>query len=162
MRRNRIPKTIRTPNPEYYTESRKRQVVEGSGYEVEDFFPEDFGKKLPDEGGWIIITMTVHCGKELLDETVKHLTVPHLSVWFAVPQVAGNGAIKAAIQTPDGEACVWPHEYNLFNIGKFLEFSDEDGFNIHFLSENGAFDEAALFYLRSRGIAGRARRSVCY
>lgn len=157
----RITRTIRVPNPDYWTEERQRQTIEASGYEVEDFFPEDYGKKLPDDGGWIILTVSVHCGRLMPDETTKHIDVPHLSVWFAVPQVAGNGAIKVAIQTPDGEVCVWPHEYNLFDIGKFLEFSDEDGFNIHFLSENGAFDEQALFYLRSRGISkGEAQRML--
>lgn len=79
----RITRTIRVPNPDYWTEERQRQTIEASGYEVEDFFPED------------------------------------------------------------------------------LEFSDEDGFNIHFLSENGAFDEQALFYLRSRGISkGEAQRML--
>ena len=143
-------------NPEW-VEHRKQQRKEnhsGYDYPYEDLYPEGRGKKLPDDGGWIIILLPVRVGTKIDEHTIKHIEVPHLSVWFAVPAMANNGELyQAAIHTPDGEVRIWPHEYQLFNLEKFLEFSDEDGFSIHFLSETGGFDEQAMFYIRSRGIS---------
>ena len=152
----RVPRTIRVPNPAYYTEDRKREEVENSGYAVEDFYPEEYGKSLPDDGGWIMLLMTVKVGRELPGDKVETITVPRMSIWFAVPTTSSNGAAQAIIQTPQGAVHIWPHEYNCCDLDKFLEFSPEEGFHTHFLSSVGAFHEESLFYLRSRGI-GKAQ-----
>lgn len=176
-----IPKTI--PNPEWTPgedDKLQRQLTIDDmicrGECPEDAFPEEYDKALPDEGGWIMLLMSVRVGKVLADgQTTKIINVPHFSIWYATPYVSNcrvrlhdiivkpRGKRKgdsgyaylrqAVIQTPDGAVHIWPHEYRLVSIEKFLEFTEEDGFSIHFLSPSTAgFPEEALFYLRSRGI----------
>jgi len=161
------PKTI--PNPERVEYDRKRRCELYELGAAQFDYPEDFGKKLPDDGAWIITLMNIRVGRlvgtrvsgkegregERVEERlVEEIEIPYLSVYFAVPTMTTNSGLhQAIIQTPKGSVHVWPHEYNLFDLEKFLQFSDEDGFNIHFLSETGGFDEAALFYIRSRGIS---------
>lgn len=111
-------------------------------------------------------------GRQVATGEVRTIDVPHLSVWFAMPHVTGlirevrlkwrkKDAFKVAmkqaiIYTKEGAVHLWPHEYNRFDIDKFLDFTDEDGFYIHYLSENAAVDPEKLFYLRTRGI-GKAQ-----
>ena len=140
-------------NPEYVEDQKRRRyetsfAMGSHDYPAEDRWPDEYGKKLPDDGGWIIIRRKIN------DATTFHITVPHLLVWFATPTMVNHSDLhQAIIQTPDGAVHVWPHEYQLFDIEKFLQFTDEDGFRIQFLSESSGFDEAALFYIRSRGIS---------
>ena len=95
----------------------------------------------------------VHVGEEVDEETVRHIDIPHSTVWYAMPHYLSAQTLhQAIIQTPEGQVHVWPHEYNLFDIQKFLPFLGE-GFDIHFMAESGGFSEEALFYIRSRGIS---------
>jgi SUF system FeS cluster assembly, SufBD len=127
-----------------------------AGYCMEDYLPEDYGKKLPEDGGWIMLLMTV----TVASPTGVEITVPHLSMWFALPGIANIGAVKgvypvkAIIQTPAGEVHLWPHEYNIVkDINEYLNYSEEDGVYIRFMSETGAFDKDAVFYLMARGLS---------
>lgn len=158
-----VEKTI--PNPdwlnseEYREEERKKSALRGEC--VEDRFPDDYGKQLPDEGGWIMLLMDVKVGRQIDNERTEHIHVPRLSIWYAMPQRERHGLYQAIISTPQGAVHVWPHEYNVTDIAKWLEFSEKDGLQTHFLSTSGGFDEYALFYLRSRGIPkGQAQRML--
>ncbi len=70
---------------------------------------------------------------------------------------------QAIIQTRDGAVHIWPHEYNVVSdLMKFLEFTEDDGFYIHFLNPTSdGFDPGKLHYIQSRGIPlGEARRML--
>lgn len=138
---------------------------------VEDAFPENFDKDLPETGGWIMLLISVRVGKQMDDETTKSIIVPHLSMWYAMPHVSNMRVLmhpmgktrardreftflrQAIINTPDGAVHVWPHEYQKIDTNKFLDLCDDDGLFIHYLSDEARVDDSALFYLRSRGIA---------
>lgn len=158
--KTRIKKTI--PNPEYQRHVdtlRKNNYDHGRDYPYEDRYPEESGKKLPEDGAWIILLMDVHVGRQIDADTYEGIDIPHLSVWYAMPNMTRQSALhQAVIQTRSGAVHVWPHEYNLFSIEKFLPFLG-DGFDIHFLAENGAFPEDAMFYIQSRGI-GKAEAQM--
>jgi hypothetical protein len=158
----KIPaKTI--PNPKYETwllEQRRNRLAEFGEFD-EDYFPAEYGKELPEDGAWIMMLVEVRVGKRLNDETIETISLPHLSMWFAIPNKTTRGTFQAIVQTPHGSVHVWPHEYKKTDISVWLQFSEEDGLNTHFISASGAFDEAALFYLRSRGIPkGEAQRML--
>ncbi len=147
------------------------------GQPFEDVFPEDYDKDLPETGCWIMLLTDIRVGKQTgaTEESVKLINVPRLSLWYAMPHTSncrvmlaelGNGTGRrvkqrdrdfaylrqAVINTPDGAVHVWPREYQKVDINKFLEFSDQDGLQIHYLNEDSGIDDCALFYLRSRGI----------
>ena len=137
---------------------------------LEDYFPADYGKALSEDGGWIMLLAAVHVGKELPNGESEHIHVPHLSIWYAMPTVTAYtiecgpvrvASTQAIIQTPQGPVYVWPHEYNrVDDLSKYLEFTEEQGFFIHFLDPNSAvFNEEKLHYIRSRGVSlAEARR----
>jgi hypothetical protein len=163
-RKNPTPKFI--PNPEYigspeWEEEKEaaKDWLSNAGEPAEDYFPEDFGKQLPEEGAWIMLLMSVHVGKLTTTGKTESITVPHLSIWFALPTISPNGygghkRRKAIIQHPKGEVHVWPHEYTIVkDLTKYLEMSEEEGFYINFMSEaSGGFDVDKLLYIQSRGI----------
>jgi len=138
----------------------------------EDAFPEEYEKDIADGGSWIMLLVSVTVGKMLEDgKNTKVITVPYLSLWYAMPHISNMRVLlhdlkltrkrereyvylrQAVINTPDGAVHIWPHEYKKIDITKFLEFCEEDGLFIHYLSEEARVDESALFYLRSRGIS---------
>lgn len=84
-----VPRMI--PNPAWNESVELKQAKEATywhyGEFPEDVFPEDYGKGLPEDGGWIILLYSVHVGKQRQDGSVKKIVVPHLSVWFAMIQL---------------------------------------------------------------------------
>jgi hypothetical protein len=136
----------------------------------EDAFPEEYGKEIPADGAWILLLSTVTVGR-MVGETTQVISVPRLSMWFAKPHTSNARVLlhdlgikrrkdrqythlhQAVINTPDGAVHVWPHEFTKIDIGGFLEFCDDDGLFIHYLSDEAHIDKSALFYLRSRGIS---------
>ena len=176
-RRSRSAIVPMIPNPEYLR-SREFEMDKDEAKTVllqrsdclEDYFPEDYGKKLPDEGGWILMLANVDVAKELNDGKLERIHVPHLSIWYAMPHATSYSvevgpvemsAMQAIIQTPQGQVHIWPHEYNVVSdISKWLQFTEEEGFFVHFLDPQSAgFDEQKLHYIRSRGISlAQARR----
>jgi hypothetical protein len=161
-------------NPEYLRSEGYASELEltkcqlaGMGECVEDYFPEDYGKALPEEGAWIMLLMSVHVGKLTTEGKTEHVTVPHLSMWFALPTVSPSGCLdlkkkKAIIQTPQGEVHIWPHEYTVVkDLSKYLDMTEEEGFYINFMSETEGFDMDKLLYIQSRGIPkGTAQRML--
>jgi hypothetical protein len=162
-----IPKMI--PNPAYFSSEMMQMRLEQFKYALaqwgecpEDYFPADYGKELPQDGGWIMLLMSVNVGKSVGD-SVKQITVPHLSIWYATPTKTAHGKKfdgvsmpmhQAIIRTLDGDVHVWPHEYTPVDLKKYLEFTDGDGLHIRFLHpETGGFDAKKLHYIRSRGIS---------
>lgn len=171
-----IPRMI--PNPAW-TESEDAKLQKDSTITdmvhrrecPEDAFPEEYGKAIPEGGGWIMLLVSVTVGRQVDAASTKVVTVPHLSLWYAMPHVSNSRVLlhdlgikrrkereyvhlqQAVINTPDGAVHIWPHEYQKVDITKFLEFCEEDGLRIHYLSDEARVDEEALFYLRTRGIA---------
>lgn len=162
-----VPKMI--PNPDYLKSREFQWKLEKFkeslltlGECIEDYFPEDYGKQIPEKGGWIMLLSSVHVGKQI-GESLLEITLPHLSIWYATPTATLHGRTvdgvrinpkQAIVRHPHGDVHVWPHEYNLVDIAKFLEFGEEDGFFLRPLHpETGGFDEQKLFYLRSRGFS---------
>jgi hypothetical protein len=146
---------------------KQKQGVVGFGECAEDYLPEEHGKALPEEGAWIMLLMSVHVGKLTDEGKTERVTVPHLSMWFALPTVSQSGhgdyrMKKAIIQTPQGEVHVWPHEYTVVkDLSKYLDMTEEEGFYIHFMHETGGFDVDKLLYVQSRGIPrGAAQRML--
>lgn len=166
-----------------------KDAVTLSGDCVEDYFPQDYDKALPADGAWIMLITSVHVGKAIpaapkvekkpfhspeLEpiETCIPIELPHLSIWYAMPTVTNLsrkvGPVtvsmsQAIINTPQGEVHVWPHEYIVVkDLSAYLQFTEEDGFNIHFLNpEAEGFPDDKLFYIRSRGIPlAEARRML--
>lgn len=133
---------------------------------VEDYFPEEYGKRLPETGAWIMLLMSVNVGKEIAPGVAEPITLPHLSIWYGMPALLTCGEhfdvrpSVAVVQTPQGEVRVFPHEYTIVkDLSAYLGMTEEEGFYIHFMREEGGFDVDALFYLMSRGIPkGEARR----
>jgi hypothetical protein len=162
-----IPKMI--PNPAYFSDEivqmrldQFKDSLTRWGECPEDYFPADYEKALPEEGGWIMLLMSVRVGKSVGD-SVKEITVPHLSIWYAMPTKTTHGREfdgvsmplhQAIIRTLDGDVHIWPHEYTPIDLRKYLEFTEADGFYIRFLHpETGGFDDKKLHYIRSRGIS---------
>ncbi len=171
-----IPRMI--PNPAW-TESeewsRQKQLTMVAmavrGECPEDAFPEDYGKDIPEDGAWIMLLMSVVVGKLDHYKRAKIITVPRLSLWYAMPHTSNMRTLlhdlgikrrraqeyvylkQAVVNTPDGAVHIWPREYKKIDITTFLDFCEEDGLFIHYLNDESHIDESALFYLRSRGIA---------
>lgn len=147
----------------------KRELMDSIGFArecVEDYFPEEYGKQIPAAGAWIMLLMSVHVGKEIAPGVAEPVTLPHLSIWFATPALLTCGErygfrpAVAVVQTPQGEVRVFPHEYTIVkDLSAYLGMTEEEGFYIHFMREEGGFDVDRLFYLMSRGIPkGEAQR----
>ena len=171
-----IPKMI--PNPAW-AESEEAKIQKQltmddcahRGECPEDVFPEEYGKDIPEAGAWIMLLTSVRVGKQTDSKKTKPITLPHLSMWYAMPTVSTARVAmhpmrkrrtedrewaylhQAVVNTPDGSVHIWPHEYNKIDITKFLDLCDDDGLFIHYLSDKAQVDEYALFYLRSRGIS---------
>jgi hypothetical protein len=147
-------------NPEYrsYHAARKEAETEeflavaGGRSGFETYYPEEYDKELPEDGGWIMVKEVPH--------TNLAWDVPLLSMWFAVPDNPGgvgrmpNGRkpYKVRIQTPGGDLWLYPHEYTVVNdITQYLGMEPD----IEMLSLGGeaVLDEEQLFYLQARGIS---------
>jgi hypothetical protein len=161
------------PNPEWLDSAMAKQEIEeakdylaeNSGWPLQDFFPEDYDKQIPADGAWIQLLSTVRVGHQVDNGMIEEVNVPHLSIWYAMPTcmthgvAAGNGLEfplrLGIINTKQGEVRVFPHEYNIVSqeaLRRWLAFTEQDGFYIHFLSDSGAFDADKIFYMRSRGL----------
>lgn len=170
-----IPKMI--PNPAYLESPafarRKeafRDALTAAGELVEDFFPEEYDKQLPETGGWIMLLTEIRVGKTVREGTTKHINVPHMSMWYAMPTLTTcfrelekvkMHMSQAVIHTPDGDVHVWPHEYTRVDIAKYLDFGEADGIHIRFLNPQAdGFNVDKLFYLRSRGLGEAAAKRL--
>ena len=148
-------------NPEYAAEraEQTKDMIAVRGGFVEDYFPEEYDKKLPDTGSWILITIPITVGKEKNDGGILTIEVPRFSIWYALPASINRykelTPQKAEIQTPNGSVCIFPHEYRIVDIASYLVFTEKEGFYINYMTESAKINETWLFYLQSRGI-GRA------
>ena len=130
--------------------------------DLEMYYPEDYGKAIPKEGAWIMVLDTHSFGKSDSDRKTSSLWVKALSFYYAKPVVKNFdsdwqvGQKLAQIITKQGEALLYPHEYNVVgDIYKYYE-SFGDGINIIWLNdkaEKEVGNPEALFYIRSRGIS---------
>lgn len=166
------PEWMESSEGEEYLRIQKLRVSEACGEfrdAVEDYYPEDYDKRLPEEGAWIRLLTTIRVGKATgarNENNVELINVPHLSMWFALPTEAtakgyyGVYPSQAAIQTPQGEVRVWPREYVIVrDISLWLDATEEEGVYIKFMNESNAFDVEKLFYIMARGISrGEAQK----
>lgn len=113
--------------------------------EEESYFPEDFGSDIPEEGCWVLVK-TPPC---------TEIRISKFSIWYALPVVRpqsnGFSLHLAKILTPDGDLCLWPHEYVKVDVAKYMEFIGQ-GFEINYFGEAAEIHTDSLFYLMSRGV----------
>jgi hypothetical protein len=120
----------------------------GAHDEFQNYFPQDFGKLVPEEGAWII----VHKSPQ------TEYTVPPFSIWYALPwqmdvgEVAGVKVKRVQILTPKGTLGIFPYEYALAQDIKSYVGREKDGVIFRKLDGEAIFPAEQLFYLQSRGI----------
>lgn len=127
--------------------------------EMPSYFPEDYGKDIPVDGCWILITKPPPCD----------IKVKMFSIWFALEatdtKLHHRYPIRrklASILTPYGELRLEPWEYNKIELEKYLDFlnvrpeNSEPDMNIRFLTEDPKLSKKMadmVFYMQSRGIS---------
>jgi hypothetical protein len=126
------------------------------------YFPEEYGKAIPDEGAWIMVLDVPHT------ELSSRFEVPVMSTWrarrhscnFGHPQ-SGKTVLpftpqQAVISTPGGDLHLWPHEYTIISDVSFM-IGAEPEFDMITLGGEPLFDDPVLaerlFYIQSRGIS---------
>lgn len=114
----------------------------------EDYFPEEYGYGIPDDGHWIMVRLV----------PPTEYRVPMLSMWYATRYESTMGHRKygipikfAQIITPLGPLNLYPGEYIKVDIFKYMDFIGED-FKLCFMADTYEDLSLKLFYLRSRGI----------
>jgi hypothetical protein len=133
------------------TDDELADVIAASGYHPSRFFPEDWDKLVPEEGGWIRVLDPPHT------ELSARFEVEPLSMWYAMPWLGRpffgteRCEFHAVIRTPEGDLHLLPEEYQLVEdmspwVGK------EPDCVMHRLDGEAVVDEERLFYLMSRGI----------
>lgn len=131
----------------------------GLGIDPMIYWPEDYDRRLPDDGAWVIVV------EEPCTEIKQTFTIPTPSLWYAKPALGGarrevhgfgKGVFtppvyKVTIQTPAGTLWLYPHEYVVCKDPVPLITDPEC--TIHSLGGQPPIDEETLFYLQSRGIS---------
>lgn len=131
------------------------RAIASAGFDPESYYPEEFDKKIPDEGAWILIL------EEPFTELRSRFEVPLLSMWRARRHELDSGAVhvsknltlrpqQAVISTPGGDLHLWPHEYVI--ASNPMGLLSCEGAEIHQLGGKPVLDEEYMFYLQSRGI----------
>jgi hypothetical protein len=149
---------------EEWLEQAKEATIEACyhlGNDPAQYFPEDYGKEIPDEGAWICVIEVPF--------TALEFDVPLLSMWRARRHHCSFGGIRigngvrpilspwrpqqAVITTPGGDLHLWPHEYSIIENPAGLV--GLEGVEIHTLGGEPVLpdDDDRLFYLMSRGIS---------
>ena len=119
---------------------------------VMSHFPEDYGRAIPEGGAWVMVK----------HPPVAEITVPVLSIWYALPRTRGGLTFKrgvkggfprhmAEITTPDGALNLNPWEYTVVKDIRNWMGMEEDGVEMHWLGADGIDDER-LFFMQARGI----------
>ncbi len=156
-------------NPELLSDDGVREQVADQCLDIQTLWsclPPD-NTILPDAGAWILVRDVPH--------TVLPFEVPLYSIWRARPVVRKRGVyiggqhsdyggrrklvqwpqMLAEIQTPGGDLVLYPTEYVVTDVAKWLELLD-DGVTLHFIGagEPGDLSET-LFYMRAHGLRRR-------
>ncbi len=142
----------RTENPEAWELTKEAKELAFrlpfvTGYDLEAYFPQDYKKRLPEEGNWIQVQRPPHC----------EITVPPFSIWFATPwsmkrESTGLQAKRVKIVTPAGELGIMPHEYCVIeDITKWFG-REPEGVFVHQMNGQPICNTDHLFYLMSRGV----------
>lgn len=147
---------------------REEALIFETHSEVERYFPERYGKKIPEEGAWIMVTTIPR----------TEIRVQQFSMYYAM-EVERNYDSRymvsqhlARILTDEGDLMLWPEEYVVVkDISAYYEFLDE-GLIVNWLSEDAAVNPENIFYIRSRGISKKdaflmligevKERGLCY
>lgn len=145
-------------NPEWL-EWRREQVESRIAYLGPDmherYFPEEYGKAIPDEGAWVMVLEEPHT------ELRSRFRIPLRSVWRARRHELNSGGFEgvapkqAVIATPGGDLHLWPHEYSVMGDVTFLVGQEPD-VEMRRLGGEPVFSGELvdqLFYLQARGIS---------
>jgi len=122
------------------------------------YHPEEYNKKLPKKGGWIMVIMDI-------PTTAKPIKY---SAYFAVPaplkktiqlkygfhrnQKADVPYYRVRIQTQEGEVHLWPHEYIYIKESAILTEEVGNSFDMIKMGGDTNYDTAKVHYLKTRGI----------
>lgn len=128
--------------------------------EMMRYYPEKYNKKLPKNGGWIIVTsipgVVVEAQPELFG--VYYAKAVPIKKQISVAEFARNRIrvydyYKVKINTLFGELCLWPHEYSLIsNIDDVLDGVGEE-YEMVKLGGDTNYDQSKVHYLGTRGIS---------
>jgi len=126
--------------------------------EVENYFPEDFGKDIGD-GAWVLV----------LHPPCTELKIKKFSIWFAVPSEPSMHHHKypifvklVSLMTEFGELRLFPREYSVIDIKTYLpnltirDGNTEPDMQIRYLTSAPTLTENMcdmVFYLQTRGIS---------
>lgn len=150
-----------TPEWENWDTERRRIAAEDGpdiaaslGHDPSTYFPEQYGRAIPDEGCWILVV------EEPLTELRDRFRVPPLSMWRARRHELSScsltvhgvefAAQQAVIATPGGDLHLWPQEYVVAEHP--MELATDPDAELRSLGGEPVLDEEELFYLMSRGI----------
>lgn len=149
-------RTLVTPEWLRWNKARKEEIADEFrdylvwiGEPEQNFFPEDFDKDLPEEGGWVFVIDVPH--------TALKFDVPVLSIWYAVPSPGTSVEFKdvhfpnrlVEIITPAGTLRLYPHEYTKCSM--LIDLLGEPGVEMNALGGRPILDEERVFYLQQRG-----------
>lgn len=128
-----------------------------SHYEVENAFPEDYGKELPEEGAWIRVNRPPNC-----EFTVPPFSMWRASRWFLDPDSTGLQFKRVKIITPKGNLGIWPHEYCI--VKDITEWLGHEHVYMRMIGEGAesGINPDQLFYIRSRGVSRREAERMLF
>jgi hypothetical protein len=138
-----------------------KYLLARDGHGIENYYPEEFGKKLDIEGQWVMVILPPS----------TNIYVHYLGIYYAIPKEVGEINLPkytvvtkdnqaetkycnlVKILTPQGEVCLMPSEYvPIKDVSAYLG-NKADGLTINWLSpRNDNFDTDLLLYIQSRGI----------
>jgi hypothetical protein len=125
--------------------------------EVEDSFPEDYGKELPEEGAWIRVNSSPNC-----EYTVPPFSMWRASRWYLYLDASLAPIKRVKIITPKGDLGIFPHEYCI--VKDITEWLGHEHVYMRMLGEGAesGINPDQLFYIRSRGVPRREAERMLF
>lgn len=118
--------------------------------EYMSYYPEDYNRKLPRDGAWVMI---------IKDVPVK-FSPEKYTIFYAKPVAKDRNIYggkykswKAKIIANDQELYLWPHEYVVIHDANLLLEEIGETVEMVTLSGTGRLDKNKVFYLKSRGFS---------
>lgn len=126
-------------------------------HEIEDCFPEDYGKELPESGAWIRINKV-----PATEYTVPPFSMWRASRWYLDANSLGVTQKRVKIITPKGDLGIWPHEYCI--VPDITRWLGEEHVYMRMLGEGAesGINPDQLFYIRSRGVPRREAERMLF
>lgn len=145
-----------------YTQAGMAPSPEAKESELMRYFPDEYSKQLPKNGGWIMIKRDVPVPGEFRPVVY--------SVYFAKPaaiykdiEISSTARRKqrkkripyyrVRITTPAGDVWVWPHEYMIIPDASMLLEEIGNSFDLERMGGDANYDIAKVHYLSTRGLS---------